>query len=108
MKRWQSDAAAWLDTAVSRQPDRADDEAACGSAACTRERPRGIGIQRQCQILPHPDSVAARRGPIDPACGEYRQGNTMGAAYSHWRANPGRRCRLFFRYVSRVKVLVCA
>ena len=45
--------------------------------------------------------------PGDPARDEYRQGNTMGPAYRHWRrAKLGRRYRLFFRYDSKAKVIV--
>lgn len=47
--------------------------------------------------------------PGEPARDEYRQGNTLGAEYRHWRrAKIGRRFRLFFRYDSRVKVIVYA
>ncbi len=47
--------------------------------------------------------------PGDPARDEYRQGNTMGTAYRHWRrAKLGRRYRLFFRYASKAKVIVYA
>lgn len=47
--------------------------------------------------------------PSDPAREEYRQGNTMGPDYRHWRrAKIGRRFRLFFRYDSRTKVIVYA
>lgn len=47
--------------------------------------------------------------PSDPARDEYRQGNTMGPAFRHWRrAKIGRRFRLFFRYDSRAKVIVYA
>lgn len=47
--------------------------------------------------------------PGDPARDEYRQGNTLGAAYRHWRrAKIGRRFRLFFRYDSKAKVIVYA
>ena len=47
--------------------------------------------------------------PGDPAREEYRQGNTMGAAYRHWRrAKIGRRFRLFYRYDTRAKVIVYA
>ncbi|MDD4915335.1 MAG: type II toxin-antitoxin system YhaV family toxin, partial [Methylococcales bacterium] len=43
--------------------------------------------------------------PSDPAREEYRQGNTMGANYRHWRrAKIGRRFRLFFRYDSKAKL----
>ncbi|MBG6127658.1 toxin YhaV [Pseudomonas sp. BG2dil] len=47
--------------------------------------------------------------PADPGCDEFRQGNTLGTAYRHWRrAKIGRRFRLFFRYDSRSKVIVYA
>ena len=47
--------------------------------------------------------------PGDPARDEYRQGNTMGPDFRHWRrAKIGRRFRLFFRYDSRSKVIVYA
>lgn len=47
--------------------------------------------------------------PSDPAREEYRLGNTMGAAYRHWRrAKIGRRFRLFFRYDSKSRVIVFA
>ncbi|MBL8472953.1 MAG: type II toxin-antitoxin system YhaV family toxin [Rhodocyclaceae bacterium] len=47
--------------------------------------------------------------PGDPARDEYRQGNTLGPAYRHWRrAKIGRRFRLFFRYDARAKIIVYA
>ena len=47
--------------------------------------------------------------PGDPSRDEYRQGNTLGHAHRHWRrAKIGRRFRLFFRYDSKVKVIVYA
>jgi toxin YhaV len=47
--------------------------------------------------------------PSDPAREEYRQGNTLGPAYRHWRrAKIGRRFRVFFRYDSKAKVIVFA
>ena len=47
--------------------------------------------------------------PQDPSRNEYRQGNTLGARYRHWRrARIGRRFRLFFRYDARAKVIVYA
>lgn len=47
--------------------------------------------------------------PGDPARDEYRQGNTLGPAYRHWRrAKIGRRFRLFFRYDSTAKVIIYA
>lgn len=47
--------------------------------------------------------------PQDSARDEYRQGNTMGPEFRHWRrAKIGRRFRLFFRYDSHTKVIVYA
>jgi len=47
--------------------------------------------------------------PSDPARAEYRQGNTLGGAYRHWRrAKIGRRFHLFFRYDERAKIIVYA
>lgn len=46
---------------------------------------------------------------VDPARDEFRQGNTLGPAYRHWRrAKIGRWFRLFFRYDSKAKVIVYA
>lgn len=47
--------------------------------------------------------------PSDPNREEYRQGNTMGAAFRHWRrAKIGRRFRLFFRFDSRARIIIFA
>jgi toxin YhaV len=47
--------------------------------------------------------------PRDPGRDEYRQGNTLGPAYRHWRrAKLGRRYRLFFRYDSKAKIIIYA
>ena len=45
--------------------------------------------------------------PSDPNRDEYRQGNTMGPAFRHWRrAKVGRRFRLFFRFDSKAKIII--
>lgn len=47
--------------------------------------------------------------PSDPNREEYRQGNTMGADFRHWRrAKIGRRFRLFFRFDSKSRVIIFA
>lgn len=47
--------------------------------------------------------------PADPSRDEFRQGNTMGAEFRHWRrAKFGRRFRLFFRYDSASRVIIYA
>ena len=46
---------------------------------------------------------------LDPSRPQYRQGNTLGARYRHWRrAKIGRRFRVFFRYDSHSKIIVYA
>ena len=47
--------------------------------------------------------------PQDPNRDEYRQGNTMGPDYRHWRrAKIGRRFRLFFRFDTRARIIIYA
>ena len=47
--------------------------------------------------------------PSGPNRDEYRQGNTMGPAYRHWRrAKVGRRFCLFFRFDSKTKIIIFA
>jgi toxin YhaV len=47
--------------------------------------------------------------PRDPGAPEFRQGNTLGADNRHWfRAKFHERYRLFYRFSSREKVIVCA
>ena len=58
-------------------------------------------------------SFARKKGkstnPSDPGRDEYRQSNTMGAEFRHWRrAKIGRRFRLFFRYDTKALVVIFA
>ncbi|MFA7165202.1 MAG: type II toxin-antitoxin system YhaV family toxin [Desulfoplanes sp.] len=47
--------------------------------------------------------------PQDPNSERFRQGNTMGPSFRHWRrAKIGRRFRLFFRFDSVSRVIVFA
>lgn len=47
--------------------------------------------------------------PSDPNREDYRQGNTMGTAFRHWRrARIGRRFRLFFRFDSKARIIIFA
>ncbi|WP_256583998.1 type II toxin-antitoxin system YhaV family toxin [Pseudomonas sp. SDI] len=73
------------------------------TAACLREIPQEKLMFR---ALSH---LILEAVPADPGRDEFRQGNTLGTAYRHWRrAKIGRRFRLFFRYDSRSKVIVYA
>ena len=45
--------------------------------------------------------------PSDHSRDEYRQGNTTGPAFRHWRrAKLGRRFRLFFRFDSKTRIII--
>ena len=47
--------------------------------------------------------------PSDPSREAYRQGNTMGPTYRHWRrAKIGQRFRLFFRFDSKTRIIIFA
>jgi toxin YhaV len=47
--------------------------------------------------------------PSDPGHEKYRQGNTLGPSFRHWRrAKIGRRFRLFFRFDSIVRIIIFA
>ena len=47
--------------------------------------------------------------PREPNRDDYRQGNTLGPGFRHWRrAKIGRRFRLFFRFDSKTKIIVFA
>lgn len=49
------------------------------------------------------------RVPTDPNRTEYRQGNTLGLPFRHWRrAKISRRFRLFFRFDSRSRIIIYA
>lgn len=47
--------------------------------------------------------------PSDPNREDYRQGNTMGTVFRHWRrAKIGRQFRLFFRFDSKSRIIIFA
>jgi toxin YhaV len=49
------------------------------------------------------------RVPTDPNRTDYRQGNTLGLPFRHWRrAKVGRRFHLFFRFDSRSQIIIYA
>lgn len=53
--------------------------------------------------------VIYERIPADPAADEFRQGNTLGPKYRHWRrAKFGGRFRLYFRFDSRSRIIILA
>lgn len=71
--------------------------------------PEGFGSNANVKLLRALSHLMLNVVPQDPSRDEYRQGNTLGPDYRHWRrARIGRRFRLFFRYDSRSRVIVFA
>lgn len=71
--------------------------------------PTGFEANANVKLFRALSRLISETVPSDPAREEYRQGNTMGTNYRHWRrAKIGRRFRLFFRYDSKAKVIVFA
>ena len=81
-------------------------------AAAERARqkdPQGFASNSNVKLLRALDRVTSEVIPRDPSRARYRQGNTLGRHYRHWRrARIGRRFRVFFRYDAKAKVIVYA
>ena len=74
-----------------------------------RKDPHGFASNANVKLLRAVNRAMMVAIPQDPSRVEYRQGNTLGIRYRHWRrARIGRRFRLFFRYDARAKVIVYA
>ena len=74
-----------------------------------RNDPAGFASNANVKLFRALSRLMLEIVPQDPSRDEYRQGNTLGARYRHWRrARIGRRFRLFFRYDARAKVIVYA
>lgn len=71
--------------------------------------PKGYADNANVKLLRALSHLMLDVVPRDPANDLYRQGNTLGTDYRHWRrAKIGRRFRLFFRYDAKAKVIVFA
>jgi len=71
--------------------------------------PKGFESNANVKLFRALSQLMMEAIPGDPARAEYRQGNTLGTAYRHWRrAKIGRRFRLFFRYDERAKIVIYA
>ena len=81
-------------------------------AAVTRVQqkdPSGFESNVNTRLLAALSKLIFETVPSDPNRDEYRQGNTMGSAFRHWRrAKIGRRFRLFFRFDSKARIIVYA
>ena len=71
--------------------------------------PRGFESNANVKLFNALSQLMLQAVPGDPNREEYRQGNTMGNAFRHWRrAKIGRRFRLFFRFDSKTKIIIFA
>ena len=78
-------------------------------ARARRKDPYGLASNANVKLLRAVNRMMSEVIPQNPSRAEYRQGNTLGPRYRHWRrAKIGRRFRLFFRYEARAKVIVYA
>ena len=83
-----------LDAAVSR---------------ATANDPQGCGSNSNVKLFNALAKLIFQTIPADPNHDSYRQGNTFGPAFRHWRrAKIGRRFRLFFRFDARSKIIIFA
>lgn len=82
------------------------------AAAAGRARqadPKGYRANANVKLLAAIAKLVMEVIPADPSRIEYRLGNTLGSAYRHWfRAKFFGRFRLFFRYDSRLRLIVFA
>ena len=80
--------------------------------ACERARkahPKNFRSNANVRLLAALAKLMLSAIPADPARAEYRQGNTLGEEYRHWfRAKFFGRFRLFFRYDSRLRLIIYA
>ena len=92
---WTQFAERW--TALRREVDR------------LRERdPHGYRTHPLTKFLRHLSDIVLKHVPQDPGASRYRQGNKLGATYRGWhRARFNQRFRLFFRYSTEQKIIVC-
>ncbi|MBL0163451.1 MAG: type II toxin-antitoxin system YhaV family toxin [Xanthomonadales bacterium] len=83
-----------------------------GDAAVQRAKastPRGYADNANVKLLRALSHLILDVVPNDPANDAYRQVNTLGISFRHWRwAKIGGRFRLFFRYDARAKIIVFA
>lgn len=79
------------------------------AARAKTQDPRGFESNANVKLFNALAQLILETVPGDPNREEYRQGNTLGHAFRHWRrAKIGRRFRLFFRFDSQSKVIIYA
>ena len=79
------------------------------SERAKQQDPNGFDANANVRLFNALSRLILEAVPSDPNREEYRQGNTMGPAFRHWRrAKIGRRFRLFFRFDSKSKIIIFA
>ena len=79
------------------------------AARAAQNAPQGFESNANVKLFRALSHLIMEAVPAAPGRDEFRQGNTLGTVYRHWRrAKIGRRFRLFFRYDSKSKVIVYA
>lgn len=74
-----------------------------------QQDPQGCHLNANVRLFAALSKLIFDSVPSDPNREEYRQGNTMGAEFRHWRrAKIGRRFRLFFRFDSKTRIIIFA
>ena len=79
------------------------------AARAKAQDPNGIESNANVKLFNALSQLILEAVPSDPNREEYRQGNTMGSIFRHWRrAKIGRRFRLFFRFDSKTRIIIFA
>ena len=74
-----------------------------------QQDPKGFASHANVRLFAALSKLIWDAVPSDPHREEYRQGNTMGTEFRHWRrAKIGRRFRLFFRFDSKTRIIIFA
>ena len=77
------------------------------AARAQAQDPKGFSSNANVKLFDALTALILEVVPSDPNRDEYRQGNTMGPAFRHWRrAKIGRRFRLFFRFDSKTRIII--
>ena len=77
------------------------------AARAQAQDPKGFSSNANVKLFDALTALILEVVPSDPSRDEYRQGNTMGPAFRHWRrAKIGRRFRLFFRFDSKTRIII--
>lgn len=79
------------------------------AARATAQNPEGAASNANVKLFRALSRLILETIPNDPGHEDFRQGNTLGHAFRHWRrAKVGRRFRLFYRFDSTARIIIFA